>query len=144
MGIFSIILALLAWLGSAVWLWLTAGWLFGVIEIALVAGGLLAASFLYCTHCPLHRKGCMHGFIGLPARLLRDRCHEPYTTTQTLVMLTAVAAGVVFPQYWLLRNLVIFAAFWILFGTAGVLILRFVCPACANANCAVKKLLTGN
>ena len=135
MGILAIILAMTAWAGSAAFLFAYAPWYLGVTETLLITGGLLAISFTYCTHCPLHKKGCVHGFIGIPARLLKDRSREPYETRHFVLTVAAIIPMVCLPQYWLFGNMLLFGIYWLLSAAAGAIVTLKVCPKCENRNC---------
>lgn len=143
MGIIAIVLVLCAWTGSAVLIWQYSGWVYGAVEIILIAGGLLTVSFVYCTHCPLHRKGCVHGFLGIPARLMKDRCAEPYTLSDYILSLGALLPMIVFPQYWLFKSPIALAAYWLIHAAAVLLILNRVCVQCTNAGCPMNRQQRG-
>ena len=139
MGIFAIILAIVAWFGSAAVVWVEAGWLFGIIELVLITAGLLTVSLTYCSHCPLHKKGCVHGFLGIPAKLVKDRSEEPYKAWNYIVVISALVPMIGFPQFWLIQMLPAFIGYWLLFAVAGILIPTRVCTKCSNKNCPMNR-----
>jgi hypothetical protein len=141
MGIVAIAIAIVAWGGAAACLWLQAGWILGAVEGALVAAGLITTSFVFCSHCPLHRRGCMHLFVGIPARLCRDRSSEPYTALQEIVAGVSLIVASLFPIPWLLRSPLLLAVYGFAMLLVLVLILAAVCPKCGNERCGVKKLI---
>jgi hypothetical protein len=62
-----------------------------------------------------------------------------YTTLDILGVVLPASAIVLMPQTWLLKDLFLFAVFWVFVAAAGAEVLFFVCRGCANARCPLNR-----
>ncbi|MFC1616968.1 hypothetical protein ACFL2K_01990 [Candidatus Margulisiibacteriota bacterium] len=125
--------------------------IFGIIAIAinsvllslfylfLTLIAIILIVYSFCTKCACKDKGCSHVFPALLAKLLPKRKIEKYTFWDYLGVAIGFLTIILFPQYWLYKNIYLMILFWILNLTAFVEIILFVCSNCSNFNCPMNK-----
>jgi hypothetical protein len=135
-GVTSLILAFTA-IGIADYYLFTVSPLPGVLYLLIVPIALVNNIFFYCRKCPhVHDKSCRRVLFGRVAHaLFKPITRAPYTGREILLQLLPMLAYILFPQYWLIRNVTLFSTFWVLIIIAGILQIFFICPQCHNHYC---------
>ncbi|MBN1498819.1 MAG: hypothetical protein JW982_01570 [Spirochaetes bacterium] len=119
---------------------LTSVYIYGSVIAAAVyfVSGIMGFEiilFFYCRKCCGAMDNCMHLGFGKLTRFFKPPAVKKYSVIDYLMTMAGVLILIVFPQYWLLNNSVIMAAFWILITLAVTEILFFVCYGCSNEKC---------
>lgn len=125
------------WIYSAVYLGLFFSAGLAIIQVVLIIIGLFVINISFCRKCPLHKNGCMHFCLGNIARIFKDKSGEEYKTRDTILLYAFFLPVILFPQYWLLKNIIHFVIYWFVLIVSMVLVLKFVCPDCGNTKCPV-------
>jgi hypothetical protein len=107
--------------------------------IYLVCTSFLLLLFVYafCAKCPI-RSRCVHILMGLITQVLPDRKESPYTRSELGVVILFFAFLVLFPQFWLIQNPVMFLVFWALFIGEWILTHFTCCRGCGNVFCSLR------
>lgn len=106
-----------------------------IIYLAVMIIAAFVIPYVYCTKCPCRNSSCAHVFPGLITRLMPNRELQNYTLTDLMVVGIFLGIFVLMPQFWLIKNLVLFSIFWILLIIAFVQIRLFICKKCDNKKC---------
>lgn len=119
----------------------TAVYLYGSLLLAILycvclAFSLTAIVAAYCRKCYQKNKDCVHFNLGKLSHFMPTPQNGKYTVLEYSVTIAAVLLILGFPQYWLVQNQSILAAYWLLTLGAVCEILVFVCRACKNRLCA--------
>ena len=93
--------------------------------------------YSYCGKCVCRSDSCRHIFPGWLSQLLPPRKQGPYTFWDILWTSVALLSLLLFPQYWLWKNITFFIIFWISCLIALAEILLFVCKGCKNERCPI-------
>lgn len=111
-------------------------WLFAGIGVSIL--WTLPVAWFSCAKCCC-RLDCGHVALGLITRILPERRPGPYTKLEGLFSFLPILIAVAYPQYWLIQDLRLLIAFWVLVAIAGSGALLFVCRDCANTACPFHK-----
>jgi hypothetical protein len=110
-----------------------------VLYLVISILSLLLILYSFCCKCPCRLTSCGHVFPGKLTRFLPQRGEEPYTPADIAGVAVALLIILLDPQYWLIRSLPLFTAFWILILPALIEIRLKVCHGCRNDSCPVHK-----
>lgn len=113
---------------------------------AVVYGFLAALAFMggvlprLCAHCPYpyKHKDCLGLPAGLVPRLFKYK-GASMTQSDKVVLLIALAALFLFPQYWLLRNTPLLIAYWAAAVPMLLMIPLHICPRCRHTGCPLNR-----
>lgn len=133
-GVFSLLLFSLALMIALLTLWRQSPWL-GFLYIAICGLCSCGILFAYCAKCRVRLDSCSHVFPGRLTRLLPRRKQGPYSHGDIGGTVFFLAAIILFPQYWLLKEMAAVVLFWLLAIFAVTEILLFVCRQCENTAC---------
>ena len=135
-GIIALILFLAAFLAG----------LYGILQYSVTAGGIylvgsiavfLIFVYAFCAKCPV-RDDCTHVLQGMLTHCMPGRTTGPYSRSDLLGLLLFFGFVALFPQYWLMKNLVLMVLFWILF-LGNLVITHFMCcKGCGNIYCMLR------
>jgi hypothetical protein len=133
-GIFSMLLFVLAIVIALISLSNQSFWLalLYLVIIGLCSCGILYA---YCAKCVVRLNNCSHVVPGSLTRYFPMRKQDPYTFLDYAGTILSLLVLILFPQYWLLKDLVALLLFWGLAIIATAQILFFVCRQCENEQC---------
>lgn len=137
LGVLSIIIAFAAFTLAAIQL-LNHSLILGIGYILFIPLGFLIILYSYCRKCPhVTNNTCRHILMGLIViKLFKPVKPSRYTIRQIIAVVIPLAIISLFPQYWLIKNITLFIAFWILMFTAIIIIRIGVCTRCGNSNCS--------
>jgi len=136
-GIISIILAGIAIFIGTIALFYE-NYRLALVYILCLVSGFFIISYSYCTKCQGRTK-CAHVVFGKITKLFPVRKQSNYSFLDYLGVVIPILFIVVFPQMYLLKNIWMFIAFWILLIVAILEINRFVCIVCTNSKCLLCK-----
>lgn len=111
----------------------------GLIYLFLIVSLFLVIVYSYCCKCSCREHSCGHVLPGKITKYLPKRKQSKYTTLDILSVLVSFLIMVIFPQFWLFKNLLLLLAFWSLLIIAIMEILLLVCTVCKNEKCALCK-----
>lgn len=111
----------------------------GAAYTACVPLVFLNVLYVYCKRCPhVGDASCRHVVFGpIVARLFKQTSPQSYTMVEVLIALAPLATLIMFPQFWLWQTPILFIVFWILLASAGIIVIKGVCPLCKNTSCAM-------
>lgn len=95
--------------------------------------------YSYCSKCSCRKHTCGHVLPGIITRFLPQRIEARYTIMDYIGVALPLIVIVVFPQYWLIDNILLIVSFWSLVLVAVVDILLKVCKGCENKYCSIRK-----
>jgi hypothetical protein len=120
--------------------------LYGILPYSLTAAGIYLAGsivvflifvFAFCAKCPA-RDTCTHVLQGMLTRCMPGRTTGPYSPGDLLGLLVFFGFVALFPQYWLIQNLMLMVLFWLLF-LGNLVITHFMCcRGCGNIYCMLR------
>jgi hypothetical protein len=120
--------------------------LYGILPYSVTAAGIYLigsiAVFLifvnaYCAKCPA-RDNCTHVLQGMLTHCMPGRTTGAYSSGDLLGLLLFFGFVALFPQYWLIQNLLLMLLFWILF-LGNLVITHFMCcKGCGNVYCMLR------
>ena len=133
-GVFSLLVFLLAIVIALISLSNQSFWLalLYLVIVGLCSCGILYA---YCAKCSVRLDNCSHLIPGSLTRYFPIRKQGPYTFLDYAGTILCLLVLVLFPQYWLLTDLVALLLFWVLAVIATAEILVYVCRQCENVRC---------
>lgn len=105
------------------------------LYIALLVLAAILIPYAYCTKCPCRHTNCAHVLPGLITRFMPNRELESYTFLDWAIIAILLGSLITLPQYWLVKNLLLFNIFWILLIIAFLQIRLFICKTCDNKKC---------
>jgi len=108
------------------------GWALVYLLLSAASGLMIVLAF--CTKCPV-KSDCAHVLPGRTARLFKDRNPGPYTRSELLITFIGMGMIILFPQIWLIHNLIHLFLFWLLTIIGLILIVRKICHSCGNIDC---------
>ena len=109
----------------------------GIISFILVVLALVCVSLVYCSKCNC-RTNCNHWILGKMSVLLSRQREGTYTSYEIIFgLVVPLVIAIAFPQYWLIKNNVLFFIYWGLMIIAGLEVYLFVCKQCSNKKCAL-------
>jgi hypothetical protein len=120
--------------------------LYGIFQYSVTAAGIylvgsiavfLIFVYAFCAKCPA-RDNCTHVLQGMLTHCLPGRTTGPYSAGDLLGLILFFGFVALFPQYWLIRNLMLMGVFWILF-VGNLVITHFgCCKGCGNIYCMLR------
>ena len=135
-GVTSLILVGIAIVLGVVAIFQASLWL-GIGYLLLSGIAAYVVIYAYCAKCP-SKAQCAHVLPG-KAALAIQRKPGPYSTAETLSMVTALLLLLGLPQLVLWKNPLLLVSFWVLCGIAVTQIRSVVCLACRNVYCPLKQ-----
>lgn len=135
-GIFSIILAGISIILGAYSV-ISASLVIGLLYSLLTIMFFLLIVYSYCCKCSCRKYSCGHVILGKIAECLPNRKQEKYSNVDILGVIISLVFIIGFPQYWLLKQIIIFTIFWGLLIVSGIEISMFVCATCKNERCSL-------
>jgi hypothetical protein len=120
--------------------------LYGILPYSVTAAGIYLAGsiavflifvYAFCAKCPV-RDNCTHILQGMVTHLLPGRTTGPYAGGDLLGLVLFFGFVALFPQYWLIRNLMLLVLFWILFLGNLVITHYGCCKGCGNIYCMLR------
>lgn len=108
-----------------------------LVYLLVSAFSALVLTYSFCTKC-CQKEACGHVLPGLLAKMMPRRSGK-YTTMDILGVVLPVGAIVLMPQTWLLKDLFLFAVFWVFVAVAGAEVSLFMCKSCVNRACPLNK-----
>ena len=108
--------------------------LMGVMYIVIALFGFLLVLVSYCAKCSA-RKDCCHALPGKLTAFLPKRKEGPYTPTDYVFTGIGIAAVLLVPQLWLIRNIPALVMFWVCALVAVAISYLLVCADCPNMFC---------
>lgn len=112
--------------------------LFSIVYAVLLLPSFLMIIYSYCSKCPCRRSYCVHIVPGIITKYLPKRIQGKYHFWDYFGMLSGFGIIIIFPQYWLLKNIHQFAIFWLTLVIAGLTVFNIVCKLCKNNNCLLR------
>jgi len=109
----------------------------GFLALSAVAGAIVVYAF--CAKCPCRSGSCGHIVFGPLSRVFPLRKQGPYTIVDIGATAACMAAIILYPQYWLVKQIPLLAAFWSVTAVLLVDILVFICRGCGNAYCPAQR-----
>jgi hypothetical protein len=119
---------------------------YGILPYSVTAAGIylvgsiivfLIFVYAFCAKCPV-RDDCTHVLQGLVTRCMPGRTTGPYSGRDLLGLLVFFGFVALFPQYWLVRNLVLMTLFWLLFLGNLIVTHYGCCKGCGNIYCMLR------
>lgn len=98
---------------------------------------LILFAYAFCAKCPVRSK-CVHVLMGLITQILPGRIESPYTKQEMFIVIIFFTFLVLFPQYWLIQNSVLFLVFWGLFIGECIFTHFTCCKGCGNIYCKLR------
>ena len=120
--------------------------LFSILQYSVTAAGIylvgsiavfLIFVYAFCAKC-LVRDNCTHVLQGIVTHLMPSRTTGAYSRCDLLGTLLFFGFVALFPQYWLIRNLMLMLVFWILFLGNLVITHYRCCKGCGNIYCLLR------
>jgi len=111
----------------------------GLLYLAVVALALLTIVYCFCGKCLCRLDACVCIFPGKLSQLLPERKGTRYTFWDIGAVFISLSAIALFPQFWLLKRMIFFITFWLLFLGAHAEIMLVVCRRCENERCPMHK-----
>ncbi len=99
----------------------------------------IAIVYSFCSKCPCRATSCGHILPGKLTALLPQRKEGQYGALDYAGVVIPFLIIVIFPQPWMLGNLLLLGAFWGLLVIALLEINFVVCKGCNNIYCPVNK-----
>ena len=109
--------------------------LLAVLYLCILGMSVLVMLYSFCGKCRCRDTTCGHVIPGMLTGYLPRRMSGRYTAADQIGVVFPAAISLLFPQYWLVRDLWFFSAFWILFIGTVMGIRGRVCPGCTNRYC---------
>lgn len=109
--------------------------LMAALYVVIVLFGFVLVLVSYCAKCPGRQSGCSHVLPGKLAAFLPKRKEGPYSPTDYVFTAIGVAAVLLLPQLWLIRNIPALVLFWGCTAVAAFITVFLVCPDCPNKCC---------
>jgi len=106
----------------------------GIFYLLLIVLAFIVTAIFYCSKC-LCRDHCNHIFIGKISILFSKKKAISYNVFDIILGITPMIAAIVFPQFWLIQNPIMFVSFWCFLIIAGLEVYFYVCNKCRNFNC---------
>ena len=90
----------------------------------------------FCTKCRCS-DDCSHVFPGFILKYLpkRKQTENGYSIIDIATTALCIALIIIFPQIWLISNVLMLVLFWVLAITGFIMIQLRVCPSCSNTIC---------
>jgi hypothetical protein len=120
--------------------------LYGIFQYSVTAAAIyligsiavfLIFVYAFCAKCPA-RDTCTHVLQGMMTHLMPARTTGPYSGCDLLGLLLFFGFVALFPQYWLIRNLMLMLVFWILFLGNLIITHYGCCKGCGNIYCMLR------
>lgn len=93
--------------------------------------------YAFCAKCPA-LDTCTHVLQGMLTHCMPSRTTGPYSPGDLLGLVLFFSFVALFPQYWLIKNLMLMLVFWILF-LGNLVITHFMCcKGCGNIYCMLR------
>lgn len=108
----------------------------GVYLVGSIAVFLIFV-YAFCAKCPV-RDNCTHVLQGMVTHLMPGRTTGAYSRSDLLGLVLFFGFVALFPQYWLIRNLMLMLVFWILFLGNLVITHYGCCKGCGNIYCLLR------
>lgn len=112
---------------------------FAIEYLLIVIISFLIIIYSYCTKCKCHEYNCLHIIPGFIVKILPKRKTGKYLFWDYIGVIIPMVLIIFIPQYWLIKNMILFLIFWTLLIIALVEIINIVCKACINDNCLLCK-----
>ncbi|MBN2102508.1 hypothetical protein JW835_00540 [bacterium] len=109
-----------------------------LIDLFLLGAAAILIVRFFCTKCPV-KKECAHVIPGWIARYFKNRQPTHYTRIERVITFFSMGIILLFPQYWLIKNIFTLACFWILTFIGFFLISKNICGCCDNLNCPLRR-----
>ncbi len=109
----------------------------GIFYALILVSATLVIIYAFCNKCVIKNEYCFFYLPGKLTKIFPDRKSVNYTTTDYLAIVIALFSQIVYPQWWLWQDKLLFAIFWILILTGATQIRMFICPVCGNTNCTL-------
>ena len=129
----AIVLGVVAIFQASLWM--------GIGYLLLCGVASTVVIYAYCAKCPSKAR-CAHVLPG-KAALVFQRKPGPYSTVETLSLVTALLLLLGLPQLVLWKNPILLVTFWVLCGIAVTQIRSVVCLACRNVYCPLNQARRG-
>jgi hypothetical protein len=111
----------------------------GLLYLTIVAAALLTIVYCFCGKCLCRLDACVSIFPGKLTQLLPERKGTNYTFWDISAVFISLFAIALFPQYWLIKRVILLLIFWLLFLGAHAEIMLVVCRRCGNERCPMFK-----
>jgi len=111
----------------------------GFLYLVIVCAALLTIVYCFCGKCLCRLDACVCIFPGKLSRYLPERKGTSYTFWDIAAVFVSLSAIALFPQYWLIKRVILLIIFWLLFLGAHAEIMLVVCRRCANKRCPMYK-----
>lgn len=108
--------------------------LFG-FYIAVVIVSLALVLFSYCRKCYQRNGECVHLNLGALTRFMPEAGPGKYSFFEIAGTLLGVLPLVLYPQYWLMKDMRMLTLYWLISAAAATEIMLFVCSGCRNGLC---------
>jgi|WetSurMetagenome_2_1015567.scaffolds.fasta_scaffold869644_1 hypothetical protein len=105
----------------------------------VVFAGMTAVLAAFCSKCPCRLTSCRHIILGPITRILPRRVEGKYSTVDLVFTAAGFLSIIIYPQFWLFRDVPIFIGYW---ATVILLVLEitlFICTGCENEFCPMRK-----
>ncbi len=110
-----------------------------LLYLTVVAAALLTIVYCFCGKCLCRLDACVCIFPGKLSQLLPERKETNYTFRDIGAVFISLIAIALFPQYWLIKQVILLLIFWLLFLGAHAEIMLVVCRRCGNERCPMFK-----
>jgi len=120
--------------------------LYGILPYSVTAAGIylvgsiavfLIFVYAFCAKCPV-RDTCRHVIQGILTHCMPGRTPGQYSRSDLIGLLLFFGFVALFPQSWLIRNLLLMLVFWLLF-LGNLVITHFMCcKGCGNIYCMLR------
>ncbi len=117
---------------------------FALLYLLIVNFSFFIIVYSYCTKCKCHKNNCMHIIPGLITKILPKRKTGKYLLRDYAGVFIPFVLIISIPQYWLIKNMLLFILYWLLFIIAIVEINRIICKKCENYYCLLCKNKNSN
>jgi hypothetical protein len=114
----------------------------GIIYTAfIIFGQSVLLSYCLCSHCPYPNK--YSDCLFVPARLIKKSYKfrsGPMSILEKIGFIIMIVGVVVIPQYWLLKNYVILAIFWVFCLPTYAGLVFYECKRCRHFVCPFNRV----
>jgi hypothetical protein len=111
----------------------------GLLYLGIVVAAILTIVYCFCGKCLCRLDACVSIFPGKLTQLFPERKGTSYTFWDIAAVFISLSAIALFPQYWLLKRVILLALFWLFFLGAHAEIMLVVCRRCGNERCPMFK-----
>jgi len=113
--------------------------IFAILYGCIAIDGLTAVLAAFCSKCPCRLTSCRHIILGPITRILPGRKEGKYSAIDIVFTTIGVLSIIIYPQYWLFKDVPTFIGYWVTVFLLVLEITLFICTGCENLFCPMRK-----